>query len=178
MTLRELEQCIESYGTEIYSFGVYLTGNRPETEELYQDTFLKAMEVLDRIQEEGNPKSYLLSIAIRLWKNRNRKMFRRNRIAPTKSTEETPVETAVPGAAEYSEVEEGMLRREEIRQVQEIMGGLPDKYRIPLCLYYGEELSVEEIAGCLQIPQGTVKSRLHKGREKMKEELEAAGYDR
>lgn len=178
MTLRELEQCIESYGTEIYSFGVYLTGNRPETEELYQDTFLKAMEVLDRIQEEGNPKSYLLSIAIRLWKNRNRKMFRRNQIAPTKSTEETPVETAVPGAAEYSEVEEGMLRREEIRQVQEIMGGLPDKYRIPLCLYYGEELSVEEIAGCLQIPQGTVKSRLHKGREKMKEELEAAGYDR
>ena len=105
-------------------------------------------------------------------------MFRRNQIAPTKSTEETPVETAVPGAAEYSEVEEGMLRREAIRQVQEIMGGLPDKYRIPLCLYYGEELSVEEIAGCLQIPQGTVKSRLHKGRKKMKEELEAAGYDR
>ena len=118
MTLRELEQCIETYGAEIYSFCVYLTGNRPEAEELYQDTFLKAMEVLDRIQEEGNPKSYLLSIAIRLWKNGNRKMFRRNRIAPTKSTEETPVETAVPGAAEYSEVEEGLLRREEIRQVQ------------------------------------------------------------
>ncbi len=178
MTLRELEQCIETYGTEIYSFCVYLTGNRPEAEELYQDTFLKAMEVLNRIQEEGNPKSYLLSIAIRLWKNGNRKMFRRNRIAPTKSTEETPVETAVPGAADTSEVEEGLLRREEIRQVQEIMRRLPDKYRIPLCLYYGEELSVEEIAGCLRIPQGTVKSRLHKAREKMKEELEAAGYDR
>ena len=178
MTLRELEQCIETYGTEIYSFCVYLTGNRPEAEELYQDTFLKAMEVLDRIQEEGNPKSYLLSIAIRLWKNGNRKMFRRNRIAPTKSTEETPVEAVAPGATEKSEVEEGMLRREEIRQVQEIMRRLPDKYRIPLCLYYGEELSVEEIAGCLQIPQGTVKSRLHKAREKMKEELEAAGYDR
>jgi len=70
------------------------------------------MEVLGRIQEEGNPKNYLLSIAIRLWKNRNRKMFRRNWIAPTKSTEETSVETTVPGTAETSEMEEGLLRRE------------------------------------------------------------------
>ena len=70
-----------------------------------------------------------------------------------------------------------MLRREEIRYVQESLCRLPDKYRLPLCLYYGEELSVEEIAACLRIPQGTVKSRLHKGREKMREELEAAGYD-
>ena len=177
MTLQELEQCIETYGTEIYSFCVYLTGNRPEADELYQDTFLKAMEVLERIRGEENPKSYLLSIAIRLWKNRNRKMFRRNRIAPTESTEETPVELAAPGAEEISEVEEGMLRREEIRYVQESLCRLPDKYRLPLCLYYGEELSVEEIAACLRIPQGTVKSRLHKGREKMREELEAAGYD-
>ena len=97
-------------------------------------------------------------MAIRIWKNRNRKMFRRNRIAPMKSTEETHVETAVPGTADTSEVEEGLLRREEIRQVQEILRRLPDKYRILLCMYYGEKLSVEKIAGCLRIPQGTVNS--------------------
>lgn len=178
MTIQELEQLIATYGTDIYSFCVYLTGNRPEAEELYQDTFLKAMELLDRIQGEGNPKSYLLSIAIRIWKNRNRKMFRRNKIAPTESTEGMPVETAAPGTGETSEVEEGMLRREEIRYVQETLCRIPDKYRLPLCLYYGEELTMEEIAACLRIPQGTVKSRLYKGREKMREELEAAGYDR
>lgn len=176
MTIRELEQCIETYGTEIYSFCVYLTGNRPEAEELYQDTFLKAMELLDKIEREENPKSYLLSVAIRLWKNRNRKMFRRNRIAPVESEES--LETAASGAGERSEVEENLLKKEEIRYVQTTLRKLPEKYRIPLYLYYGEELSIEEIAGCLRIPQGTVKSRLHKGREKMKEELEAAGYDR
>lgn len=52
----------------------YRKGNRPEAEELYQDTFLKTLELLDKIQKDGNPKSYLLSVAIRIWKNRNRKI--------------------------------------------------------------------------------------------------------
>ena len=77
MTIQELEQFIATYGTDIYSFCVYLTGNRPEAEELYQDTFLKTLELLDKIQKDGNPKSYLLSVAIRIWKNRNRKINRR-----------------------------------------------------------------------------------------------------
>ena len=78
MTIQELEQFIATYGTDIYSFCVYLTGNRPEAEELYQDTFLKTLELLDKIQKDGNPKSYLLSVAIRIWKNRNRKINRRS----------------------------------------------------------------------------------------------------
>jgi len=49
-----------------------------------QDTFLKALEMLDKIQKEGNPKSYLLSVAIRIWKKRNRKINRRNSIAAGK----------------------------------------------------------------------------------------------
>lgn len=51
MTIQELEQFIATYGTDIYSFCVYLTGNRPEAEELYQDTFLKTLELLDKIQK-------------------------------------------------------------------------------------------------------------------------------
>lgn len=52
MTIQELEQFIATYGTDIYSFCVYLTGNRPEAEELYQDTFLKTLELLDKIQKD------------------------------------------------------------------------------------------------------------------------------
>ena len=45
---------------------------------------MKALEMLDKIQKEGNPKSYLLSVAIRIWKKRNRKINRRNSIAAGK----------------------------------------------------------------------------------------------
>ena len=62
---------------------------------MYQDTFLKTLELLDKIQKDGNPKSYLLSVAIRIWKNRNRKINRRNSIAPMESEE--PMEPAAGG---------------------------------------------------------------------------------
>ena len=60
MTIQELEQFIATYGTDIYSFCVYLTGNRPEAEELYQDTFLKTLELLDKIQKEIRKVIYYL----------------------------------------------------------------------------------------------------------------------
>ena len=69
MTKLELEQCIEEYGTDIYSFCLHLTGNRQQADELYQETFLKAVEKRSEILSDGNVKSYLLSVAVRLWRN-------------------------------------------------------------------------------------------------------------
>ena len=54
-------------------FCCHLTGNVQEAEELYQDTFLKAVELMKNIDYENNPKSFLISIALRLWKNKKRK---------------------------------------------------------------------------------------------------------
>ena len=57
-------------------------GNAHEGDELYQDTMLTLLEHLDRLDEKNNSKSYALSVAIRLWKNRRRKFAWRMRIAP------------------------------------------------------------------------------------------------
>ena len=110
MNKLQLEQCIKDYGKEIYSFCRYLTGNELETEELYQDTFLKAMEMIQTIDHENNPKSFLLSVALHLWKNKKRKYAWRMRIAQTESMVEETVENL---AAEHCPEEE-MLRREQI----------------------------------------------------------------
>lgn len=69
MTIQELEQVIALYSKEIYSFCLQLTGSRTMADELYQDTFLKAAEIAERIKADGNLKSYFLSVALRLWKN-------------------------------------------------------------------------------------------------------------
>ena len=69
MTDFELEQFITEYGADIYSFCCCLTGSRQEADDLYQETFLRAIEKKQILDAEGNPKSYLLSVAIRLWKN-------------------------------------------------------------------------------------------------------------
>lgn len=82
MTKAELEQCVEEYGKDIYSFCRRITGSEQEGEELYQDTFLKAMELLKRMDIQQNPRCYLLSVAVKLWKNKRRKYAWRQRIVP------------------------------------------------------------------------------------------------
>ena len=85
MTLIQLEECIDIYGKDIYGFCRQVTGNRQDGDDLYQDTFMKALELKDKIDRQQNPKSYLLSIAVRLWKNRRRKYAWRQRIAGMES---------------------------------------------------------------------------------------------
>ena len=52
MTEQELEMCISQYGKDIYSFCKYLTGDSQEAEDLYQDTFLKVVELKEKIDYE------------------------------------------------------------------------------------------------------------------------------
>ena len=71
-----------------------------------------------------------------------------------------------------------ILMEDERIVVQQVVARLPGKYRIPVYLFYSAELSIQEIAKVLQIPAGTVKSRMNKAKHVLKEELETLGYDR
>lgn len=166
----QLEQCIQEYGKDIYTFCSQVTGNRQEAEDLYQDTFLKAVELEGKIDYSKNPKSYLVSVALRIWKNRRRKFAWRKRIAGTRLLAEDWAQEDLEGQEDSAE--EAALKRELERQVRQAVGELAEKYRIPVYLYYTLQLSVEEIAHVLDIPQGTVKSRLHKARALLRRELE------
>ena len=167
MAIQELERCIQLYGKDIYSFSMHLTKEKGSADDLYQDTFLEAMKKLAVIRYEDNPKSYLLSVAIRLWKNRVRKLAWRNRIAP--QVGETTLEQE--GGA-TPDVSEKAVANEERGMLWKAIDALDDRYRIPLLLYYMEEQSIAELAELLSIPQGTVKSRLHKARQLLEKELE------
>ena len=149
-------------------FCCHLTGNVQEAEELYQDTFLKAVELMKNIDYENNPKSFLISIALRLWKNKKRKYAWRMRIAGTESLIEETVENL---EAKNCTVEE-MIQKEIQRQVRKAVAGLEEKYRIPVYLFYTVQMSVAEISKTLKIPEGTVKTRLYKARKLLKEKLE------
>lgn len=177
MTITELEKCIDIYGKDIYGFCRQLTGSSEEGEDLYQDTFIKALELKDKIDMNQNPKSYLLSIAIRIWKNRQRKYAWRQRIAGCESITEETITDYSSEAKLWEGPEEAALTEEEHILVKKSVLSLPEKYRIPIYLYYSAELSLKEIAKVLKLPEGTVKSRLHKARRMVKERMEASGYD-
>ncbi len=174
MNREQLEQCISEWGKDIYAFCSQMTQNSQEAEDLYQDTFLKAVEFSEKIEFENNPKSYLVSIALRLWKNRKRKYAWRARIAGTKQLveEEMSEKTGYRQSGQENPVEEGYLNEELKKQVRDAVERLDEKYRIPVYLYYTLQIPIAEIADMMKLSNGAIKSRLHKARNMLKQELE------
>lgn len=165
MTMKELESCIEAYGKDIYNFCLHLTRDRELAEDLYQDTFLTAIQKQKQI-DDATVKGYLLSISIGLWKNAKRKVAWRNRIAPTEQLKDV-----TEPFLRYTE-KDTVLEEEQKTVIKNAVLRLPEKYRIIVLLFYMQELSQEEIANVLHIPVGTVKSRLHTAKQLLKSELE------
>ena len=164
MNKQLLEHYIEAYGTDIYSFCIRLTQNREQAEELYQDTFLAMCEKEDW-KEEGNVKSYLLGITIKLWQNRKRKFAWRKRIAA-----EIPLskEQGLEAFSTDENLEQHMVSKEEQEAVWKAVYKLPEQLRIVILLYY----MVAEIAEKLSLSISNVKSKLMRARRYLKQELE------
>jgi len=170
LEIEELSDLVNKHGKTIYGFCRRLAVNRADTDDLYQETFLTAMEKREQLDASRNPKGFLLSIAVRLRRNHRRKFAWRQRIAPTAELGDDADKLRHP--ADESP-EEAAIGSELRSKIQTAADGLNDKLKIPLYLYYTADLSVEEIAATLGIPVGTVKSRLHQARKTMKERLEA-----
>lgn len=168
MNKQLLEHYIEAYGTDIYSFCIRLTQNRELAEELYQDTFLAMCEKEDW-KEEGNVKSYLLGITIKLWQNRKRKFAWRKRIAA-----EIPVskEQGLEAFSADENLEQHMVSKEEQEAVWKAVYKLPEQLHIVILLYYMEDFKVAEIAEKLSLSISNVKSKLMRARRYLKQELE------
>ena len=174
MTIPQFNEFLEQQGPSLYRFCCYLTGTRQEADDLYQETWLNAWEQHTEILTKKNPKNFLLALAIGNWKNRCRKQARRQRIFPLQEYPNdnnfSPVDNSIPL------IEDMMLLQEEHRILHRSILTLEEKWRLPLTLYYGQELSVQEIASLMKIPVGTVKSRLHKARNILRKHMEEHGY--
>lgn len=173
MLADQVEVLIEQYGTDIYRFCSRLCRNRADAEDLYQKTFLKVLELSVEVNRDGNPKAFLFSVTNGLWMNEVRKMARHSRIAPSVSLDDDNENLA----AEQVDLESEVLARIRDGVLRKIMEELPEKFRIPVILYYTCEVSLEEIGKIMKKPTGTIKSRLHKARSIIKKRLEEQGYE-
>lgn len=170
----EIEKCIDRFGTDIYRFCLKLCMNQPDAEDLYQQTFLKALESDFRLDWDNNPKALFFSLTHNLWKSNIRKSSRRASIAPTVAIDDI-TENQMQGRGD---IEEDYLAKEKREKVNQIIECLPDKIRIPLTLYYFFDYTAIQIADMIKKPPGTVKSRLFKGRNLIKKRLEELDYGR
>lgn len=165
-------------GKPLYHFCYHLTGTKEAADDLYQETFLKAMEKEDaliKVMEENNvytqegmerTKNYLIGIALRIWKYQCRKETWRRRITPEDARENAVLEIAAIDTGP----EDLYLKKEAEQEIKALVDNLPERLRIVVILFYSEEMSTKEIAKKLGIPGATVRSRLNRARKQMREE--------
>ena len=160
---------IESYGDRLYKLCLKLTYSKEDADDLFSETILKVFERPEKLERE-HPERLLFTTAGYLFKSSQRKYARRLRLVPTIPLEGDQVK-------DTTNVQDQIIEDDIHRTLKGLINLLPEKFKIVLIFYYTLEMSVNEIALTLKIPNGTVMSRLKRGRERLKKELKEVGYD-
>ena len=160
---RAFEELVIANQHRVFGVALRMLRNRAEAEEVAQEVFLRVHRALDDFRGEAKLSTWLYAIASRLCLNRlasgERRMAREG---------EESLERLRADADPAAHVERGELEAALRRAIDE----LPDERRIVVVLRDLDGLSYEEIAAALELPLGTVRSRLHRARMDLKEKLE------
>lgn len=155
----------------LYATALRLTRNRPDAEDLVQDTLVKAFRFADRFERGTNLKAWLYTILHNTWRNRRRDAARNTVDVDSERVEEAA--TVADGPSSADTPERILLRDTLDADLQAALDALPDAFREAVWLRDVEEFSYADIARMLEIPVGTVMSRISRGRRMLFERLSA-----
>ncbi len=156
------EEVADNYGRFLYSLAFRLTGNHHDAQDLVQEVLLRVRRGLINYQP-GNLEGWLGRITTNAFLDRVRRQKRR----PTVSLP-AEAENYLPGS---SGIEAEMAASDLPDDLQKLLADLPAEYRAPVVLKDVLGYSYDDIAASLDIPVGTVRSRIHRGRSRLKEAL-------
>jgi RNA polymerase sigma-70 factor (ECF subfamily) len=157
----------------LYATALRLTRNRADAQDLVQDTLVKAFRFADRFEQGTNLKAWLYTILHNTWRNRRRDAAREAVEVDSDRVEEAS--TTASGPTELETPEQILLRDTLDADLQAALDDLPEAFRQAVWLRDVEEFSYAEIAKMLDVPIGTVMSRISRGRRLLYERLSGSG---
>ena len=171
------EEFITSYQPIVFGLAYRLVGDAEDARDIAQETFLKVYRYIGTFRGECGLRTWLYRMTINQASN-HRRWWRRRRRQQTVSIDAGPDEPG--GVAHRLEArgrspEQVTLGRERERCLARALEGLKHDYRVAVVLRDIEEMSYEEIAETLDVPVGTVKSRIARGREELRRRLQEMG---
>ena len=158
----------------LYSAALRMTRNPADAEDLVQETYLRAYRAYDRFEAGTNLKAWMYRILTNAYINDYRKKQRRPDESDLGEVEDLYLYRrlgGLEGAALGRSAEDELLDLFSEHEVKEAIEHLPDHYRLPVLLADVEGFAYKEIAEILDVPIGTVMSRLHRGRKRLQAEL-------
>jgi RNA polymerase sigma-70 factor (ECF subfamily) len=165
---RIFEQEFMPHMDALYNFAYHLSYNETDSEDLVQDTFLRACKSIDSYRQGTNARAWLFTILRNIFINKYRDKVRQPQTVDYEDAS-TYQDGHVGGA--YVDLREELLRDMMGDEVSLALSKLSPSYREVIMLCDIEEFSYEDIANVLDIPIGTVRSRINRARNMLKDEL-------
>lgn len=154
----------------LYNFGLRLTADPNDAEDLVQDTIVKAFRFFSSYEKGTNAKAWLF----RILKNSYINNYRRKSKKPQEVDYDEVAsfyETIRAERTESSDLEDKMFRELIDDDLSNALDSIPEDFRTVVLLCDVEDFTYEEIANMLDVPIGTIRSRLHRGRNLLKAQL-------
>jgi len=163
-------EIVELYKDKVFQLCFRMLGNSHEAEDISQEAFIRAYINIERYNIDRKFSTWLYRIATNLCIDRIRKKKPDYYLdAEVAGTEGLTLYSQIPASQLAPDEEVSKIELQEIIQ-NEILK-LPEKYRTVIVLKYIEELPLTEISKILDLPIGTVKTRIHRGREALRKQL-------
>jgi RNA polymerase sigma-70 factor (ECF subfamily) len=167
--------------SSLYGAAVRMTRNAADAEDLVQETYLRAYRGYPNFTAGTNLKAWLFRILTNTYINSYRAKQRRPDTVDLEEGEDFFLFNRVGGleaATANRTTEDTVLERITDTEVKEALEALPENFRIPVLLADVEGFSYKEIADIMDVPIGTVMSRLHRGRRALQKALYDFGLER
>lgn len=162
----------------LYGFCVRLAGNAVDAEDLLQDTLIRAMRSYADLREPEHTKGWLFAIATNVWRDHLRARDRRVQTTSLDGVDDDDDDfslfqtIAIEDPFPYSdELHLDFLRLFRDEDVQAVFGAINPTFRLPLILTVIHGFSCKEAAAVLDVPLGTLLSRIHRGRKQLERGL-------
>jgi RNA polymerase sigma-70 factor, ECF subfamily len=160
-----IEIFVRQYETDVFRLALSILGDPAEATEVMQETFLSALRALPSYQEKQSLKAWLYTIAL----NHSRSYLRKRKVIERLKTTLTSIFQTE--TQKQTSPEDTVIQNEKEAALWRSLNGLDERHRIVVILRYFHELSVTEISDILSVNEGTIHSRLHTAREKLRDAL-------
>lgn len=156
----EIDAIVDRYQSMVYGLALARTGSPADADDVFQETLLAYFQSGKTFRDEEHRRAWLLRTALNMSRRLTASTWRKKTV---------PLEEGEGGTVLFREPEENL--------VWQALCSLEEGYRLPLYLFYFEELSTWEIAKALSLRPGTVRMRLSRGREQLREILKGDYFD-
>lgn len=158
----EMERLMDRYGNDVLRTATLYLKNRQSAEDAFQEVFIKIYNKFDTFKNQSSEKTWILSITM----NVCRDMLRSSWLKRVMLTDRLGWNNKG-----YSDLESKVIKKDERKTLLDEVYSLPPSFKEVIILYYYQGYDTKEISNVLKIAEGTVRSRLHRARDLLKQKI-------